>query len=89
MAFFVDTYFTKINPFMFKIVGTEDVQAKEKLVDDCIALLEKEIEPLLAEAAPYFANSKELTLVEVNAFPTNYPIVFISRPRPLSIHVLL
>ncbi|KAK6373357.1 hypothetical protein LTS17_008377 [Exophiala oligosperma] len=69
MAFFVDTYFTKINPFMFKIVGTEDVQAKEKLVDDCIALLEKEIEPLLAEAAPYFANSKELTLVEAMTAP--------------------
>lgn len=80
MAFFVETYFTKVNPFMFKIVGTKDAQAQAKLVDECIALLEKEIEPLLVDAQPYFAGSKELTLVEVMLLP------FLILPSSLPLH---
>ncbi|KIW13502.1 hypothetical protein PV08_08690 [Exophiala spinifera] len=69
MVFFVDTYFSKIQPLFFKLVGADDATAKAKLVDDIVALLEKEIEPLLADAQPYFAGSKDATFVEAMTAP--------------------
>jgi hypothetical protein len=72
MAMFVDTYFTKINPLMFKLVGADHGAPQEKIVDDILVLLKKEIEPLLADVdvkgkGPYFAGSERLTYVEVRA----------------------
>jgi hypothetical protein len=67
MSFFVDTFFSKVNPYMFKIVGADNPQTQAKLVDECIALLEKEIEPLLADANPYFGGSDRITVVEVSS----------------------
>lgn len=52
---------------MFKLVGADNDEAQAKLVDECIALLEKEIEPLLADASPYFGGSDRITIVEVRS----------------------
>ena len=68
MSFFTDTFFSKVNPYMFKLVGADTGSpAQAKLVDECIALLEKEIEPLLADASPYFGGSDRITIVEVRS----------------------
>lgn len=69
-TFFTDTYFTKVNPLMFKLVGADAGAAQAKVVDDIINLLEKEIEPLFTETeedgkGPYFGGSETLTIVEV------------------------
>ncbi|KIX08953.1 uncharacterized protein Z518_00031 [Rhinocladiella mackenziei CBS 650.93] len=70
MSFIIDAFFTKVNPFMFKLVGADAGEAQDKMVDDMIGLLEKEIEPLLpepgAEKGPYFDGSEKLTLVEAS-----------------------
>ncbi|KIW54186.1 hypothetical protein PV05_06563 [Exophiala xenobiotica] len=69
MSFFIDTFFSKVNPYMFKLVGADNDEAQAKLVDECIALLEKEIEPLLADASPYFGGSDRITIVEAMTTP--------------------
>jgi glutathione S-transferase len=72
MAFFVDTYFTKINPLMFKMAGLDHGDPQEKIADEILRLLGTEIEPLLADvgikdAGPYFGGSHQITFVEVSA----------------------
>lgn len=76
MSFFVDTYFTKIVPLMFKLVGADAGESQEKIVDEILGLLEKEIEPLLAKVktegtGEYFAGSKEFTFAEVSLAAVN------------------
>lgn len=72
MSFFVDTYFTKVNPLMFKLVGADHGGAQEKIVDEILRLLQQEIEPLLVGVhadgvGPYFGGSEKLTVAEVCA----------------------
>ncbi|KAK4940249.1 hypothetical protein LTR10_019569 [Elasticomyces elasticus] len=69
MTFFTDTYFTKINPLMFKLVGSDQGDPQAKIVDEIISLLEKEIEPLLVDAAPFFGGSQKITVVEAMTTP--------------------
>lgn len=75
MSFFVDTYFTKIVPLMFKLVGADPGEPQEKIIDEILSLLEKEVEPLLADtnkggAGQYFAGSDKFTFVEVSLAAT-------------------
>ena len=42
-----------------------DGEEKEKLGKELVAAVEKEIEPLLKGAGPYFGGSKVMTLAEV------------------------
>lgn len=63
--FFVDTFFTKVIPLLFKMTGIPDRDGQLKIVDEGLAQVAKEIEPLLANAAPYFDGSKTITFVEV------------------------
>lgn len=65
MSFFTDAYFSKVNPLMFKLVAADRGAPQAKVIDDIIGMLEKEIEPLLVDAEPYFAGSQEFTVVEV------------------------
>ncbi|OAP64612.1 hypothetical protein AYL99_00584 [Fonsecaea erecta] len=74
MSFFVDTYFTKINPLMFKLVGADNGEPQDRIVSEIWRLLEKEIEPLLFEVngngkGPYFGGSEKLTVVEAMSIP--------------------
>jgi len=62
--FFVDTYFTKVNNQFFGIVRAEG-EEKNKLATAFTDAIVKEIEPLLADAAPFFGGASKLTLAEV------------------------
>lgn len=62
----MDTFFTKVVPLFFKLSGTADRDGQMKIVDDAIGHIEKEIEPSLADAMPFFVGSKTLTVVEVS-----------------------
>jgi hypothetical protein len=63
--FFVDTFFSKVVPLLFKISGIGDREAQMKVVGEVVGHSTKELEPLLEDAAPYFGESKTLTVVEV------------------------
>jgi len=67
--FFIDTWNTKVGSFMFAIFRAGSEEEKEAKSKEWIAAVEKEIEPLLKTANPYFGGSKELTLAEVNIAP--------------------
>jgi len=67
--FFVDTFFSKVNGLVFatyKGKRGEEKEAAGKAIADAIV---KEIEPLLADAAPFFGGSDKLTLAEVQTAP--------------------
>ena len=63
--FFVDTWFTKVNTFMYPILKAEG-EEKETLGSQLVAAVKKEIEPLLENAGPFFGGSEHITLAEVH-----------------------
>ncbi|KAM0269425.1 hypothetical protein ACHAQH_009753 [Verticillium albo-atrum] len=63
--FFVDTYFSKVNPLLFKIIGAKTEEEVEDLARTNVEVIVKEIEPLLSDAAPFFGGSDKITLAEV------------------------
>ena len=63
--FFIDTWFSKVNPLLFKITGAADEGARSTIADTIVDLIGKEIEPLLGDTAPYFGGSSHITVVEV------------------------
>lgn len=67
IAFFVDTYFGKAVGHAQKAVAAyaDGAEAQRPALNDFLAVVAKEIEPLLADAAPFFGGSKKLTLAEV------------------------
>lgn len=69
IAFFCDTWSTKVSPSQFAIMRVETVEEKEGKLKETIAMIEKEIEPLLANADPFFGGSKDLTFAEVFVAP--------------------
>ncbi len=68
ISFFTDTWSTKVTPLQMGVMkaSKEEKQAK---VDEIVATVKKEIEPLLADAAPFFGGSKELTFAEAIVAP--------------------
>ncbi|KAG8629319.1 hypothetical protein KVT40_003184 [Elsinoe batatas] len=66
--FFVDTWFSKINGKLYPTM-LADPGEKEKLGQEILALVEKEIEPLLKDASPFFGGSSKLTMAEVLTAP--------------------
>jgi glutathione S-transferase len=65
IAFFVDSFFTKFQSSLFKLYGAKTDAEAEPIVDEAVAKLVKEVEPLLKDAGPYFGGSDKLTLAEV------------------------
>jgi glutathione S-transferase len=63
--FFVDTWFSKVGSHWFQILRKDSVEEKEALAKEFLSIVEKEIEPLLKDAAPFFGGSEKLTLAEV------------------------
>ena len=59
----MDTWFSKVNSLFYPILKAEG-EEKEKLGRDIVAAVEKEIEPLLKGAGPFFGGSKVMTLAE-------------------------
>ena len=60
----MDTFISKANGLLYPIMKAQG-EEKEKLGDEFAKAVEKEIEPLLESAGPFFGGSKELTLAEV------------------------
>ena len=67
--FFVDTWNTKVSSYQIGVIRAQPGAEKEEKCKEWVALIEKEIEPLLANASPFFGGSKELTFAEVMAAP--------------------
>ena len=67
--FFVDTWNTKAGSYMYKIALQESEEEKEKLTKELISVVEKEVEPLLEDAAPFFGGSSKLTFAEAIIAP--------------------
>lgn len=65
MAFFADTYMTKVNGFYNKALRAASAQEAEGFVADLVAAVKAEVEPLLAGAKPYFGGAESLTMAEV------------------------
>lgn len=68
IAFFTDTWNTKVQTFLYPIMKADGAE-KETQSAECVKAIEKEIEPLLADAAPFFGGSKDLTMAEVIVAP--------------------
>lgn len=77
MTFFVDTWFTKVNTMLYPILRA-DGEEKERLGKEVVAAVEKEIEPLLEGAGPFFGGSEVMTLAEVGIEWFPFPV-----PRPV------
>ena len=62
----MDTFIGKVNARMYAFYQIEG-EEKEKMATEMVKTVEKEIEPLLEGAAPFFGGSETLTLAEVCA----------------------
>jgi len=69
LNFFNDTWSTKVGSYMFSLFRAQSDAEKEKTSQEWVATVKKEIEPLLADAKPFFGGSGKLTLAEVNVAP--------------------
>jgi len=65
IAFFVDTYFSKFQSGLFKLVSTKTDAEAEPIITAAIDVLVKEVEPLLKDAGPFFGGSANITQAEV------------------------
>jgi glutathione S-transferase len=63
--FFIDTWNTKANSFVYRIAA-KDGEERDQLISEYVAVVKKEIEPLLEDAKPFFGGSEKLTLAEVS-----------------------
>ncbi|PKS07486.1 hypothetical protein jhhlp_006090 [Lomentospora prolificans] len=62
--FFADTFISKAFPLWVKGYSVSD-EEQDKLGEEFVALVVKELEPLLSDAKPFFGGSESLTLAEV------------------------
>ncbi|KAI8953151.1 glutathione S-transferase domain-containing protein [Xylaria longipes] len=65
IAFFVDAYMSKVNAHMFPLIMAKSEEERAALVQKTVDGVVKEVEPLLANAGPFFGGSDKLTLAEV------------------------
>lgn len=63
--FFVDAFFSKVHPILFAIVKETSAAERERKGDEVVKVVEKELEPLLAQASPFFGGNEAFTLAEV------------------------
>lgn len=68
MQWVIDTWNSKLAGYQMSILKAP-AASKEDKVDECVAAVKKEIEPLLADAKPFFGGSRELTFVETQLAP--------------------
>ncbi|KAI1294336.1 glutathione S-transferase domain-containing protein [Xylaria venustula] len=65
IAFFVDTFQSKVNANLYPIIKAETAEEESALITKTVDATVKELEPLLANAGPFFGGSDKLTLAEV------------------------
>ena len=63
--FFVDAFMSKVNGQILPLLRAEESE-KEALVEKIVQAVEKEVEPLLKDAGPFFGGSSKVTLAEVS-----------------------
>lgn len=69
IAFFADTWNSKVASHMYPALKADSDEEKEAATAAWFAAVEKEIEPLLSDAKPFFGGAGELTMAEVQAAP--------------------
>ena len=67
--FFVDTWFSKVGSYWFQLLMKDTDEEKESLAKEFASKVGSEIEPLLADAAPFFGGSGKITLAEALTAP--------------------
>lgn len=67
--FFTDAWNSKVGAHIFPLFMAAGEEAKAEVAAKMVAALEKEIEPLLSNAAPFFNGSAEFTLAEAIVAP--------------------
>src|SRR5215469_1841401 len=75
LNFFVDTWNTKVGSYMFSMFRAEGYEEKEAKSKEWVAAVQREIEPLLNTANPFFGGSKDLTLAEVWTYSKKQTLV--------------
>lgn len=65
ITFFVDTYISKVNGFLYPLIKASTDEERSTLIQKTVDTVVKELEPLLANAGPFFGGSDKLTLAEV------------------------
>ncbi|KAI1413876.1 glutathione S-transferase domain-containing protein [Hypoxylon sp. FL1857] len=65
VAFFVDTFFSKVNGNFFKAQSAKTDEEVESFIKEYVDTVVRELEPLLSTAAPFFNGSDKLTQAEV------------------------
>lgn len=80
MTFFIDAYWTKFHTILFQLFEAPTKGDEERIIDEAIVGIKKEIEPLLVDATPFWGASDKLTLAEVMMGP------FVIRALILSKH---
>ncbi|GAB1312433.1 Glutathione-S-transferas-like protein omega 1 [Madurella fahalii] len=65
IAFFADTYASKVHDTLIRLYSATTDADREAISLRAVAALVNEIEPLLADASPFFGGSDKLTLAEV------------------------
>lgn len=69
IAFFVDAFISVSTKHLFKIAAAKTDAEAEEPAQDALQQLVKEVEPLLADAKPFFGGSDKLTFAEVSFGP--------------------
>lgn len=65
MSFFSKTWGCKISPSKFAVTSANSTVDKKRKLVESMALIEVVIEPVLANAGPFFRGCKKLNFVEV------------------------
>ncbi|KAI1276811.1 glutathione S-transferase domain-containing protein [Xylaria sp. FL0933] len=65
IAFFVDTFMSKVNSSLYPLIKAATDEEASAIVDKTVDAVVKELEPLLANAGPFYGGSDKLTLAEV------------------------
>jgi glutathione S-transferase len=65
VALFVDAFLSKFNSVLFGLFRAKTQEEREEIAEKAIAGLLKDVEPLLADASPFFGGSDKITLAEV------------------------
>lgn len=66
--FFVDAFFTKVNPKGFEAMRAEG-SAQTAKASEVVEAIRKEIEPLLENAGPFFDGADKMTMAEALTAP--------------------
>ncbi|KAK4143569.1 thioredoxin-like protein [Dichotomopilus funicola] len=65
IGLFADAFFSKFQTPLFGLYSAKTEEEREAAVEKAVAGLVKEVEPLLADASPYFGGSDKITFAEV------------------------